>query len=529
MKRLSSCKVFILSLILVLPNISLALTLSVDRSDRYQIVGSGVYYLEDPVARLDINQAMHASGWQLFQGREINFGFTTSCYWIRFTIQNESDAEINLLLENQFPLLDYFDVYLASSGNILTHYELGDSKPPTSRPVLHSSILIPIDMAARSSVDVYIRAQSETAIQLPLKVWHRESYITADHFRSGWFGMFFGLLVAMSVYHLLVFFSVRERSFLYFGFFNLSLAASFSALHGYFTILIDTDSNSIADNFMLATIAGSMSFGLLFINSILKLPETYPWVAKFFYIFAASGLVEVVCCFLLDQSTLALPILGLSGASMIPIVGVIIKRMFDRYHIAYYLFVGVLFAAAGITFTVLSLIGLIPNSVFAESAIYIGIIVLCIFDAFALAHRINLERILRQAAQTELVESQNQLNQELDKLVKVRTDELEQANLKLQELSQTDGLTQLYNRRHFSAVFEQEFKRAVREKTPLSLLLMDIDHFKHINDTYGHPFGDVCLKHAADILSKSIHRPPDTVARYGGEEFVILLPSTDIT
>ncbi|RYR80737.1 GGDEF domain-containing protein, partial [Staphylococcus pseudintermedius] len=62
-------------------------------------------------------------------------------------------------------------------------------------------------------------------------------------------------------------------------------------------------------------------------------------------------------------------------------------------------------------------------------------------------------------------------------------DELEQANLKLQDLSQTDGLTQLYNRRHFSAVFEQEFKRAAREKKPLSLLQMDIDHFKNINYT----------------------------------------------
>lgn len=529
MKKPSSCKLLILGLILILPNVSPALTISVDRSERYQILGSGIYYLEDPVARLDISQVMDASGWQVFQGREINFGFTKSCYWIRFTLRNESSSEANLLLENKFPLLDYFDVYLTNSGEVLSHYELGDSKPLASRPILHSTILIPVDMAANSSIDIYIRAQSETAIQLPLRVWHRESYITADHFRSIWLGMFFGLLVAMSVYHLLVFFSVQERSFLYFGFFNLSLVAIFSTLHGYFSVFTNTDAKFVADNFMLASIASSMSFGLLFINSILKLPEAYPWAAKFFYTFAASGLVAVVCCFLLDRSMPALPILALNGASMIPIVAAIIKRMFDRYSIAYYIFVGVLLAVVGTSFTILDLVGLIPNSAFAESAIYMGIIFLCMFDAFALAHRINLERLLRQETQSKLVESQNQLNQELDKLVKNRTEELEQANLKLQELSQTDGLTQLYNRRYFSAVFEQEFKRAAREKTPLSLLLMDIDHFKHINDTYGHPFGDVCLKHAAGILSNSVRRPPDTVARYGGEEFVILLPSTDIT
>jgi len=103
---------------------------------------------------------------------------------------------------------------------------------------------------------------------------------------------------------------------------------------------------------------------------------------------------------------------------------------------------------------------------------------------------------------------------------------LETANSKLQLLSTTDELTQLYNRRYANDMLASEYRRALRDKTSLSLLMLDIDHFKQINDSYGHPTGDACLVHAARIITGSIRRPPDVAARYGGEEFVVLLPNT---
>ncbi len=95
----------------------------------------------------------------------------------------------------------------------------------------------------------------------------------------------------------------------------------------------------------------------------------------------------------------------------------------------------------------------------------------------------------------------------------------------LRMLSVHDGLTGLANRRYFDEVFNIEWGRARRDKTPLSLIMIDIDFFKQYNDTYGHLAGDDCLKIISDTLKKSVMRPADFVARYGGEEFVILLPS----
>ncbi|HCB40383.1 MAG TPA: hypothetical protein DEP79_11845 [Gammaproteobacteria bacterium] len=114
-----------------------------------------------------------------------------------------------------------------------------------------------------------------------------------------------------------------------------------------------------------------------------------------------------------------------------------------------------------------------------------------------------------------------------DRRVQERTDELQAANERLMELSTTDGLTGLKNRRHLHELFAHEFKRACREQKPLSLLLLDIDHFKQLNDQYGHPFGDLCLTQAAQLIANTIRRPPDSAARYGGEEFAVLLPNTD--
>ena len=98
---------------------------------------------------------------------------------------------------------------------------------------------------------------------------------------------------------------------------------------------------------------------------------------------------------------------------------------------------------------------------------------------------------------------------------------------KLRNLSYKDGLTQVFNRRYFDEVLEKEWKKAARNSTTLSLLMLDIDHFKVYNDTYGHQQGDDCLKAVALSLNETVKRVGDLVSRYGGEEFTVILPETN--
>jgi diguanylate cyclase (GGDEF)-like protein len=98
----------------------------------------------------------------------------------------------------------------------------------------------------------------------------------------------------------------------------------------------------------------------------------------------------------------------------------------------------------------------------------------------------------------------------------------------LQALSRRDGLTGLANRRHFDECLDREWKRALREKAPLSIIMCDIDFFKNYNDTYGHQKGDDCLRAVAGVFERDLHRPLDVAARYGGEEFILVLPGTPL-
>jgi diguanylate cyclase (GGDEF)-like protein/PAS domain S-box-containing protein len=105
---------------------------------------------------------------------------------------------------------------------------------------------------------------------------------------------------------------------------------------------------------------------------------------------------------------------------------------------------------------------------------------------------------------------------------------LQKANQELRRLAHLDGLTQVANRTAFDQYFVTEFRRQRRQGTPLSLIMCDVDHFKHYNDTYGHINGDDCLRMVAKAIETVLKRPGDMVARYGGEEFAIVLPNTDL-
>jgi diguanylate cyclase (GGDEF)-like protein/PAS domain S-box-containing protein len=114
---------------------------------------------------------------------------------------------------------------------------------------------------------------------------------------------------------------------------------------------------------------------------------------------------------------------------------------------------------------------------------------------------------------------------DLEDMVSKRTLELTSANERLNKLTAIDGLTGIFNRRHFADVLEKEIGRSKRSAEPLSLMLCDVDYFKKYNDTYGHVAGDQCLIEIATTLKNYFNRSEDLVARYGGEEFVVILPN----
>jgi len=129
------------------------------------------------------------------------------------------------------------------------------------------------------------------------------------------------------------------------------------------------------------------------------------------------------------------------------------------------------------------------------------------------------ELLARVRVQLELHWSRMEMNR--------LNNELRRINGELLLLSSTDGLLRIANRRHFDETLAKEWQRAIRNNRPLSLMIIDVDHFKLYNDRYGHLEGDECLKQVAAAIGRSVQRAADLLARYGGEEFAVILPDSD--
>jgi diguanylate cyclase (GGDEF)-like protein len=146
----------------------------------------------------------------------------------------------------------------------------------------------------------------------------------------------------------------------------------------------------------------------------------------------------------------------------------------------------------------------------------------------------RVEVIQLLAAQTtvavenaRLYEQVQEYSRTLEDKVAERTTKLEQLNQELRSMVNHDGLTGVANRRRGDAYLEEVWTRLRRQKKPLSIIMLDVDHFKAFNDNYGHQVGDDCLVAIAKTVSLQLLRPDDLVARYGGEEFILILPYTD--
>ncbi len=125
-------------------------------------------------------------------------------------------------------------------------------------------------------------------------------------------------------------------------------------------------------------------------------------------------------------------------------------------------------------------------------------------------------------------EVMSNFHQQLSEQVHVKTKQLKQLNQELYSIAQKDSLTQLLNRAGFNRLAITSYRNCVRNNIPMSLIIMDIDYFKRINDTYGHPFGDICIVAVAKTIQKHCKRDTDIIGRFGGEEFIIMISGGEI-
>jgi len=519
-----------------------------------ELLGSRSSYLVDESHNLSKSDLPPASDerWLRPEKEILSLGYTSVNVWLRLELENSSENE-TWFLEVAYPVLDSVDVYVRYAEHTDTYF-LGDLLPFNVRPINHRNFVVPIILPSNETASVILKVKSGTSLQVPLKLWRQAEFHEHEQGSLMWQGIYFGFILVMVFYNLCLFYYSREKQYIYYACVFASFVCFQATLNGFTYQFIWSSLprwNELALPIFLGSILISES---LFVRSILDLKNKAPKTAVFLSTCAVLATVTTLASIFIPYrfSIIFLIILALP----INLTGLIegIKQWLEGNKIAQLFTIAWVGTLLGAIALALSKLGIIERNLITENALQLGSAISVLWLSFALGEYIAQQGRERQKskeqalgyalavaqerqgkleAQESTLRMQRQANDMLESQVKERTNsleklmtELEQANSKLKHISHLDELTGLYNRRYFNQKLEAEFNRAIRLKYPISVLIIDIDYFKQVNDKYGHLVGDACIQAISETFKRNVTRPEDTLARFGGEEFIVILPGT---
>ncbi|MFN2360443.1 MAG: diguanylate cyclase [Marinobacter sp.] len=489
---------------------------------------ASIAWLEAPAPESDVEdiRALPEAQWRMTpSGETLNFGFSDSSFWLRVEVPAEP---FNRLLEIGYPLLDDVRVYWFVGDEEVERHATGDHRVFDSRPIHHRNFVFLVPSNTEPAT-AYVRVHSDGSVQIPVRIIASADFLAGEQLGYGWQALFLGIMISMALYNLFVFVIVRHLAYLWYVLTVIASALVLLNFNGLVFQWLWPDLPVLNRYFTAPAISANIFFAAMFTLSFLAVRRYSPVSYR---LLQTIVLISVGCFVygLFGSYQASIVLISVLAAIITPltwILGLVVwfrGQVLARFYVVAWtpLLLGHLVLAV-------SKIGLIPSSTLTEIAPQIGVALEVILLSFALAYRISLERQRRLEAQEHALDIQRKANQTLEARVHERTEELEEAYEQLKAVSITDGLTQVANRRRFDEKLEIEWNRALRHGHPLGLVLLDIDHFKRVNDDFGHLAGDDCLVSVARVCASEIQRSGDLLARYGGEEFCVLLPATPDT
>ncbi|MFD0738556.1 7TM diverse intracellular signaling domain-containing protein [Lysobacter koreensis] len=456
------------------------------------------------------------------------FGFQSGAFWFHTRLTNHNRQEPRWLLVQKYALSDRIDVYLRYRDGRVVHQAGGDSLPFGARSIHYRDPNFWLVLPRDEPVDLYVRVQSQSSMQVPLSLYTPAGFTEVSRDSQFGIGIYYGILLALFVYNLVLWLTLRDPSYFWYLFHIAAFGLVLFTLNGLGFEYLWPDSPWLADKSVPLSICLAQVGMQQFARTFLGLRERWRlgdrvglgMIAFFVVLGIAATQLPYRISTPIASAAVFISIAWIAAAAVVVMArGYKPARLFLLAWSMFLLGTGMFAAIA---------FGLLPKTFITTYGVQIGSALEILLLSVALGYRYaslrnENERIVREA------------KQQLEHKVELRTAELRNAlgqlgdaHARLRESSQRDGLTGLYTRTHFRDAFEPLLMQTRDSNRPMSLLMIDLDHFKQINDRFGHLTGDECLRWAARTLGQALRPHNALLARFGGEEFIVALAGLDL-
>ncbi len=459
-------------------------------------IGEQLVYLKERANPLSLQEATEAftRRGQAGSSPVLNFGIGSEAVWLKIPVVNPLSIAEDRVLMIATSWLDSIDVFFVKDGQTVQQYHAGDSQSYHQRSI-DNRLFVFDHVFEPGSTSVFVRVETADPMVLPIFIRTPQAMQQREIAQGYYYGFVYGVLIALLTYNAILFFSLKNSRYLYyviylsaFSLMNLSYTG-----HAFAWLWPSSTGWQLWSNpvLMVGYSVSGLAFAVRFLNTGVHLPRVHSMVVG-----TNIGVVVLLCLFIvLGSQVLALYLafifIVLFSVAMLLLGGL---SFYNGLKSAKYFLLATIVAMMGVALTALSVSGVIPYNMLTYHTVEMGVLIEVVLLALALADQFRITQ---------------------------------QDKIQAERLSEIDPLTGINNRRGFYKVMEPILSTAIRNKRHLSLIMLDIDKFKLINDNYGHVCGDKVLEVIAKLLEKSA-RSGDIMARWGGEEFILLLPETDI-
>ncbi|KRW66688.1 histidine kinase [Pseudomonas sp. TTU2014-105ASC] len=399
---------------------ALAVAVDLDEETRHLPLGSLMQVFEDPHGETrieDIASPAFESRFQAHQGAVFNAGYSRSAHWVRVDLNYRPQASQEArrwLLEVAYPPLDSLQLYLADgNGGYRLARDTGDTMPWASREIRQGNYLFEIELPANQPQRVYLRVQSEGSIQVPLSLWSQHAYLEAQPGRIYVLGMIYGVLLAMLVYNLFIYISIRDPSYLYYILYIAAFGLYQVSVNGAGVQFLWPDRAWWANAATPLLIGATGLFGCLFTRSFLRTAEHSSWMDRLLRLIIGFSVVVMVLALTTDYGLSLRLATALALLFTLAVFAAGILAWLRGMRVARYFIIAWSALLIGGQINTLMVLGHLPHNFLTMYASQLGAALEVVLLSMALADRINALKDERATILEDARAELEQLNREL--------------------------------------------------------------------------------------------------------------------